>query len=200
MSDARSDAPSDILPPAGPLVGRHVLLGVGGGIACYKAADLCSKLVQRGAKVDVCMTDAATKFVTPLTFQTLSARPVRTDLWEQVDPADTQHIGLTEQADLLLIAPATMHLLCKAAAGLCDDLISILVAASACPVMWAPSMNTRMWENPATQAAVATLKERGHRFVGPESGWLACRNVGSGRLADVATILAAVEALPPRDG
>ncbi len=141
------------------------------------------------------MTDAATKFVAPLTFQALSGRAVRTDLWQQIDPADTQHIGLTERAGLLLIAPATQHLLCKTAAGLCDDVVSLLVAAAACPVLWAPSMNTRMWHNPATQQAVAQLKSRGHHFIGPVDGWLACRNTGPGRLADPSNILATADQL-----
>ena len=170
---------------------RHIVVGVGGGIACYKVCEVVSRLAQGGHAVDVCMTAAAAKFVTPLTFQTLSGRAVRTDVWDQVDPADTQHVGLTERADLLLVAPATMHLLCKAAAGLCDDIVSLLVAAAACPVLWAPSMNSRMWQNPATQAAVEQLKRRGHRFVGPTEGWLACRTTGPGRLAEPADILAA---------
>ncbi|MEM6312491.1 MAG: flavoprotein [Planctomycetota bacterium] len=172
---------------------RQIILAVTGGIACYKSADLCSKLVQSGARVDVCMTEAARKFVTPLTFEALSGNAVRTDLWEQTDPGDTQHIGLTENADLLLIAPATMHMLCKCAAGLCDDIVSLLVAASACPVMWCPSMNTRMWDNPATQNAVDHLRDRGHLFTGPEAGWLACRNTGKGRMSEVETIVEAVE-------
>jgi phosphopantothenoylcysteine decarboxylase/phosphopantothenate--cysteine ligase len=96
---------------------------------------------------------------------------------------------LTEKADLLLVAPATMHLLAKCAAGMCDDIVSLLVAAAACPILFAPSMNSRMWENPATRENVETLKQRGHQFVGPTSGWLACRNVGSGRLAEVGEIL-----------
>ncbi|MEM8872968.1 MAG: flavoprotein [Planctomycetota bacterium] len=185
-----TDAATKSLPDSS-LCDRRIILGVGGGIACYKSADLCSKLVQAGVRVDVCMTEAATKFVTPLTFEALSGNAVRTNLWTQTNPGDTQHIGLTEQADLLLIAPATMHLLCKAAAGLCDDIVSLLVAASACPVMWCPSMNTRMWDNPATQNAVEQLRQRGHHFVGPEDGWLACRNVGKGRMSEVSAIVEA---------
>ena len=174
--------------------GRHVIVGVGGGIACYKVCDVVSKLVQQGCRVTVAMTPAAQKFVTPLTFEALSGQPVHTDIWQGIDPTDTQHISLTESADLLLIAPATQHLLCKIAAGLCDDLVSLLAAASACPIMFAPSMNSRMWENPATVEAVEKLKARGHAFVGPTSGWLACRNVGSGRLAEPAEILEAINA------
>ena len=174
------------------LTSKRIVVGVGGGIACYKVCDVVSKLAQRGATVTVAMTPAAQKFVTPLTFEALSGRPVHTDVWHGVDPADTQHIGVTENADLLLIAPATMHLLAKCALGLCDDLVSLLFAAAACPVLLAPSMNSRMWENPATRANVELLKQRGNRFVGPTAGWLACRNVGSGRLAEPGEIVDAV--------
>ena len=138
------------------------------------------------------MTEAAQKFVTPLTFEALSRRPVHVGVWAGVDSADTQHIGLTERADLLIVAPATMHLICKVAAGLCDDVVSLLCAASACPVLMAPSMNDRMWANPATVEAVEKLKSRGVSFVGPDSGWLACRNVGAGRLAGTEEIAARV--------
>jgi phosphopantothenoylcysteine decarboxylase/phosphopantothenate--cysteine ligase len=180
------------VPPPLPLTGRHVVVGVGGGIACYKVCDVVSKIVQQGCRVTVAMTPAAQKFVTPLTFEALSGQPVHTDIWQGIDPTDTQHIGLTESADLLLIAPATQHLICKIAAGLCDDLVSLLAAAAACPILFAPSMNNRMWENPATAEAVEKLKSRGYAFVGPTSGWLACRNVGSGRPAEPGEIVEAV--------
>ncbi len=181
------------------LAGREIVVGIGGGIACYKVADLVSKLVQGGAGVTVAMTEAAQKFVTPLTFEALTQRPVHVGIWNQVDAADTQHIRLTEKADLLVIAPATMHLICKCAAGLCDDVVSLLVAASACPVLMAPSMNDRMWANPATQEAVEKLKNRGVSFVGPEAGWLACRNQGAGRLADVGALLDAIASISRSD-
>lgn len=174
------------------LKGREIVVGIGGGIACYKVADLVSKLVQSGAGVTVAMTPAATKFVTPLTFEALSGRPGHVDIWQQVDSADTQHIKTTERADLMLIAPATMHLLGKLAHGLCDDVVTLLAAAAACPILLAPSMNDRMWDNPATQANVKLLRERGLAFVGPTAGWLACRNVGKGRLAERDDILRAV--------
>ena len=185
-------AASNLDKPDPDLSGKRIVVGVGGGIACYKVCDVVSKLAQRGAAVTVAMTPAAQKFVTPLTFEALSGRPVHTDVWHGVDPTDTQHIGLTEQANLLLIAPATMDLLAKCALGLCDDLVSLLFAAAACPTLFAPSMNSRMWENPATRANVALLKQRGHGFVGPTAGWLACRNVGSGRLAEPGEIVEAV--------
>ena len=171
------------------LKGREIIVGVCGGIAAYKVADIVSKLVQLGAGVTVVMTDAAQKFVTPLTFEALSGRQVLTNTWQQVDPGDTQHIKLTERADLMLIAPATTNMIAKVACGLTDDLLSLLICASACPVAFAPSMNDRMWANPIAQANVAKLKQHGYTFIGPEAGWLACRNVGAGRLADTQKII-----------
>ena len=174
---------------ASSLKGREILLAIGGGIAGYKSCDLVSKLVQRGAGVTVVMTTAATKFVTPLTFQTLSARPVLADAWTLPDSSDPQHIGLTERADLMIVAPATADVLAKAAHGLCDDLVSLLINASACPVVFAPSMNNRMWANPITQKNAKTLIDAGYQFIGPDAGWLACRNVGAGRMSEPAAIV-----------
>ena len=171
------------------LKGREIVLGVCGGIACYKAADLCSKLVQRGAGVTVVMTAEAKKFVAPLTFEALSGRGVRTDAFDLSSSNDPQHISLTEKADLMLVAPATANVIAKVACGLCDDLVSLMVSAAACPVAFAPAMNSRMWENPITRANVEKLRGLGYAFVGPEAGWLACRNVGAGRLAEVGAIV-----------
>src|SRR5206468_853199 len=144
---------------------------------------------QLGAGVTVVMTKEATKFIAPLTFEALSGRKVRTEIFELADPGDTQHIGLTERADLMLIAPATNNTLAKIAAGLCDDLVSLMVAASACPVVFAPAMNHRMWDHPIAQENYAKLASLGYRFIGPETGWLACRNVGAGRLSDPQKII-----------
>src|SRR3954467_7048688 len=130
------------------LTGREIIVGVCGGIAAFKVADVVSKLVQAGAGVTVVMTDAAQKFVTPLTFEALSGRKVRTSTWDLVDSGDTQHIKLTERAGLMLIAPATTNIIAKVAGGLTDDLLSLLICASACPVVFAPAMNDRMWANP----------------------------------------------------
>ncbi len=174
------------------LAGREIVVAVCGGIAAYKVADVVSKLVQFGAGVTVVMTDAAQKFVTPLTFQALSARPVLTSAWELRDSSDPQHISLTERADLLLVAPATADVIAKIAHGLCDDLLTTMVAAAACPVVFAPAMNNRMWDNPIARENVEKLKKHGYHFIGPESGWLACRNVGAGRLSDPADIVAEV--------
>ena len=175
--------------PAPTLAGTEIIVGVCGGIAAYKVAEVVSKLVQQGAGVTVVMTRDATRFVGPLTFEALSGRRVLTDTHELQDTSDPQHIKLTERANLMIVAPATYNLLGKVANGLSDDLLSLMIAASACPVVFAPAMNNRMWEHPAMRANFEKLKGFGYRFVGPEAGWLACRNVGLGRMSEPATIL-----------
>src|SRR3954470_6364861 len=177
----------DTTPPI--LKGREIILAICGGIAAYKSADICSKLVQRGAGVTVCMTKDAEKFITPLTFQALSARPVHTDTFTLLDSSDPQHISLTERADLMLIAPATANMLAKVSHGLCDDLVSLMISAAACPVVFCPSMNNRMWDNPINQENVAKLQTLGYTFLGPDPGWLPCRNMGPGRLSEPQTII-----------
>jgi phosphopantothenoylcysteine decarboxylase/phosphopantothenate--cysteine ligase len=174
------------------LKGREIIVAVCGGIAAYKVADVVSKLIQSGAGVTVIMTREATQFVTPLTFEALSGRKVRIDTFDLVDTSDPQHIALTERANLMLVAPATMNMLAKVAHGLCDDLVSLMISASACPVVFAPSMNNRMWENPINQENIAKLTKLNYRFIGPEEGWLACRNVGLGRLSESQKIVAEV--------
>jgi len=185
-TNAQTDA-TTTTPPL--LTGREIVVGVCGGIAAYKVADVVSKLVQRGAGVTVCMTEEAQRFVTPLTFEALSGRPVRTGIFSLVESSDPQHISLTERADLMLVAPATNNVIAKVAHGLTDDLVSLMVCAAACPVVFAPAMNDRMWGHPVAQENVAKLKSLGYRFIGPEEGWLACRNVGAGRLADPGRIV-----------
>jgi phosphopantothenoylcysteine decarboxylase/phosphopantothenate--cysteine ligase len=175
--------------PSLPLKNREIIVGVCGGIAAYKVADVVSKLVQLGAGVSVVMTDEAQKFIAPLTFQALSGRVVRTSTFDLTDSSDPQHIALTERADLMLVAPATSNIIAKIAHGLCDDQVSLMVAAAACPVVFVPAMNNRMWSNPIAQENVAKLTQHGYRFIGPEDGWLACRNVGPGRLSDPQTIV-----------
>jgi len=189
------------------LSGREIVVGVCGGIAAYKVADVVSKLVQLGAGVTVAMTSEAQNFVTALTFEALSGRPVRTATFELVDSSDPQHISLTEQANLMLVAPATSNLIAKVAHGLCDDLVSLMVCAAACPVVFAPAMNNRMWEHPIARENVAKLAGLGYRFIGPEAGWLACRNVGAGRLSEpqqivteVVRMLTEPGAMPPMIG
>jgi len=169
---------------ADSLKGREIVVAVCGGIAAYKAADVVSKLVQLGAGVTVCMTRGVQKFITPLTFEALSGRRVRVGTFSLVESSDPQHISLTERADLMLVAPATNNIIAKVAHGLCDDLVSLMVCAAACPVVFAPAMNNRMWKNPIAQENFAKLASLGYRFIGPESGWLACRNVGAGRLSE----------------
>ena len=181
--------------PTSPLAGREIVVAVCGGIACYKVADVVSKLVQAGAGVTVCMSDSATRFVAPLTFAALCGRPVRTGAWDMTDSADPQHIALTERADLMLVAPATADVMAKTVTGVCDGLIPLMISAAACPVVFAPSMNNRMWEHPATRRNVQQLRDWGYAFIGPETGWLACRNVGAGRLSEPAKIVEQVTRL-----
>lgn len=188
-TDATTPSPEPIQPL---LKGREIIVGVCGGIAAYKVADVVSKLVQRGAGVTVVMTREAQKFITPLTFQALSGRQVRTDTFDLPDSSDPQHIALTERADLMLVAPATNNIIAKVAHGLCDDLVSLMVCAAACPVVFAPAMNNRMWNHPIAQENVAKLTSIGYRFIGPGSGFLACRNVGVGRLAEPPDIIAEI--------
>ncbi|MBS3734649.1 MAG: hypothetical protein KGY99_06960 [Phycisphaerae bacterium] len=177
-----------------PLTDREVLLCVTGGIACYKAADLASRLVARGTGVTVAMTNAATRFVTPLTFQALTRRRVATSLWNAAEDYRSQHLALTEAADVMVIAPATANTLAKMAAGIADELVSALAlsAPGACELLVAPAMNNRMWAAPATQDNVATLRGRGMHVVGPAEGRLACGTSGIGRMAEPEQIVAAI--------
>jgi phosphopantothenoylcysteine decarboxylase/phosphopantothenate--cysteine ligase len=190
MADDRSNPPAD--DGVAVLKGREIVVAICGGIAAYKVAEIVSALVQKGAGVTVCMTAEAQKFITPLTFQALSGRPVRTSTFDLVESSDPQHIGLTERADLMLVAPATNNIIAKVAHGLCDDLVSLMICAAACPVVFAPAMNNRMWEHPIAKENVAKLQGIGYRFIGPDAGWLACRNVGPGRLSEPQAIVAEV--------
>ncbi len=174
------------------LAGYEVVVGVCGGIAAYKVCAVVSDLVQRRAGVQVAMTKAARKFIGPVTFQALTARPVFTSMWPSHDDRGQQHIQLTESADLMLVAPATGDMIGKVAHGIADDLVSTMIMSADCPVMFAPSMNERMWKNTVVQANVKNLQQEGYLFVGPEAGWLACRTVGAGRLAEPPTIVEAV--------
>ena len=179
---------------------REIIVAVCGGIAAYKIADVVSKLVQLGAGVTVCMTADAQKFVTPLTFEALSGRRVHTDTFSLIESSDPQHIALTERADLMLVAPATNNIIAKVAHGLCDDLVSLMVCAAACPVVFAPAMNNRMWEHPVAKENVAKLEGLGYRFIGPDAGWLACRNVGPGRLSEPQKIVEEVTGMLTEQG
>ncbi|HWG18722.1 MAG TPA: bifunctional phosphopantothenoylcysteine decarboxylase/phosphopantothenate--cysteine ligase CoaBC [Acidobacteriaceae bacterium] len=171
----------------------RVVVGVCGGVAAYKAAELVRALQQRGCEVRVAMTRAAEEFVRPLTFSSLTGRRVLTSLWNdnQAD-SEIEHIAEAQWADVVVIAPATAHFLAKMAHGLADDFLSTMLMATTAPVVVAPAMNVNMWNHPATRANVATLRERGVRFVDPDAGYLACGMVGSGRLAEVSAIADAV--------
>ena len=172
------------------LSNRQILVCVCGGIAAYKVCDLVSKLVQQGAAVSVAMTAEAQHFVGPTTFQALTARPVFTDLWTHVDTQDPQHIRLAQKSDLIVVAPATANMIAKMAHGLADDLIStLLLAADPKHILCAPAMNEAMWQHPATQRNTKIVLETGVEFVGPGSGWQACRTVGEGRMSESAEIL-----------
>ena len=177
------------------LEGRTVVVGVSGSIAAFKAAEVVSQLVQRGASVPVIMTDAATKFVTPLTFQTLTRVRVMTDQFDPESVVDATHISLADNADLVLVAPATADLIAKIAHGLAGDMLTSLLLAVRCPVLIAPAMNNRMWSHAAVQANVASVRRLGHRVLDPDEGFLACGTYAKGRLADPARIVAEVEKL-----
>lgn len=168
-----------------------IILGVSGSIAAYKAADLSSKLSQAGHDVTVIMTQAACQLVTPNTFLNLTGNKVYTDLW---DPSgQTQHIALTDKAELVVIAPATANTIAKIAYGLADDMLSTTLLSVNCPVLVCPAMNTRMWNNKAVQRNVALLGELGHAVMTPDAGALACGHTGPGRLPEPAAIAAEIE-------
>lgn len=167
---------------------KTIVLGVTGSIAAYKAADLTSRLVKAECEVFVVMTRHAAEFVAPLTFQTLSRHPVTTGIFDEKESWHPGHIALADQADLLLIAPATANVLAKLANGIADDALTSIALATLAPLLIAPAMNGKMWAHPATQENVARLKARGARFIGPEEGILACGYEGLGRLWNVEDI------------
>jgi phosphopantothenoylcysteine decarboxylase / phosphopantothenate---cysteine ligase len=175
---------------ARPLAGRRIVLGVTGGIAAYKAAELLRLLIKAGAEVRVVMTRAAEQFVGRLTFQTLSGHPVHTDLFDLTLESEIGHIVLADRAELLLVAPATADVIARLAAGMADDMLTTVALATRAPVLLAPSMNVNMWEHPAVQANLQRLVASGRvQVVGPGSGFLACRWTGPGRLAEPADIV-----------
>ena len=173
----------------------ELLLGISGGIAAYKTADLASKLVQAGHGVTVVMSQAAERFIGPTTFQALTGRPVYRDLFEPHDHYQGEHIGLARRANLMVVAPASADFLAKAANGLADDLLSTLVLTITCPLLVAPAMNTEMWNKPATQRNLARLREDGVHIAAPGSGWLSCGQIGPGRMAEPQDLLAQIEQL-----
>ena len=174
------------------LTGREIVLGVTGGIAAYKSAEVVSRLRHLGANVHVIMTKNATEFVSPLTFQTLSANQVVTDTFQAPEYWNVEHVALAKRAEIFVIAPATANIMAKMACGIADDMLSTTVLATKAPVLLAPAMNTGMWTAAATQANLKTLQERGIQFVGPDSGILACGDEGAGRMSEPEAIVAAI--------
>ena len=183
------------------LSGREIVLGVTGGIAAYKSADLVSRLRHLGARVSVIMTRNAAEFVAPLTFQTLSGNQVAVDTFQAPEYWDVEHVALAKRAEVFVIAPATANLLAKMAHGIADDMLSTTVLATKAPVLVAPAMNTGMWTASATRENVRILKDRGVHFIGPGNGMLACGDSGDGRMSEPAEIVEAIDALlnPKKD-
>src|SRR5688500_19309142 len=180
------------------LGGRRIVLGVSGGIAAYKAVEICRRLIDAGAHVMPVLTAGATRFVGPLTFSALASEPARTSLFEGPEPIP--HTRLGQNCDLVVVAPATARVIGHYAAGISNDLLTATLIATRAPVLVAPAMHTEMWEHPAVQDNLALLRQRGVHVVEPERGRLAGGDVGAGRLADPATIVATVErVLGPRD-
>lgn len=174
---------------------HEIIVGVSGGIAAYKTASLVSDLVQSGVGVTVVMTRSAQKFVGPATFQALSGRRVLTRAFDRHDYPLGPHIELARRAELLCVAPATAHTMAQAAHGLADDLLSTLILSFTGPIVLAPAMNCEMWEKPPVQRNVEQLRSDGFHLVGPNEGWLSCRQKGMGRMAEPAEIAAAVRKL-----
>ena len=171
------------------LTGKCVLLGITGGIAAYKMANVASALHKAGAKVHVIMTENATKFITPLTFETLTNSKCMVDTFDREFEFDVRHISVAKEADVILIAPATADAIAKMAHGIADDMLTTTVLASVCPKLIAPAMNTRMYENPVTQDNKALLQKYGWTVIEPASGLLACGDTGSGKFPEESLIL-----------
>ena len=192
MNEHRNDSLSTPLPAAGPLAGRHLVLGLSGGIACYKSAELVRELTKAGAIVQVVMTEAATQFITPVTMQALSNRPVYISQWDPREPNHMAHINLSRQADAILIAPASADFLAKIAQGRADELLSLLCLArpaERCALLLAPAMNREMWEHPATRRNLAQAVADGACVLGPGHGDQACGEVGDGRMLEPEDLL-----------
>lgn len=175
------------------LAGKKIILGVTGSISAFKSAEVASQLVQGGAGVSVIMTPAAAKFVGPLTFQTITRNRVRIDPFDLDSVTDATHISETDDADLVIVAPATANFIGKTANGIADDMLTSLMLATRCPVLIAPAMNNRMWEHPIVQENLEKLRAIGHRVIDPGEGFLACGTHAVGRLAEPAQILREIE-------
>lgn len=182
------------------LTDRNIVLGITGGIAAYKAADLASKLTQGGAVVNVVMTESATEFVSPLTFRALTHRPVVTSMFELSSEFSVEHVALAEATDIVVIAPGTANIIAKLAAGIANDILTCTVLATEAPVVVAPSMNANMWQNSITQENITRLKARGFIIVDPEYGRLASGRIGMGRLAEISDIIGTIQQVLGRKG
>lgn len=182
-------------PSEASLQRREILLGVTGGVAAYKAADLASKLIQAGAAVSVVMTEAASHFIGKTTFEALTGRPVYVGLFDPREHYIGEHIGLARRAELLVIAPATADFIAKLATGQADDLLSTLALAVTCPLLVAPAMNADMWAKPAVQRNVNQLIADGVQIAPPTDGWLSCGLIGPGRMQDPPALLTQIQSL-----
>lgn len=182
------------------LTDKQIVLGVTGSIAIYKACDLASKLTQAGAKVDVAMTTEATKFVSPITFQSVTGRPAYHDMWNAPADMPELHVALARRADMMVIAPATATIMARLALGLAEELVSLTALATTAPVLVAPAMDPNMWHHPATQEHYNTLWSRGVEIVGPEEGRVASGEIGFGRMSEVERIMGAVRLVTGRAG
>lgn len=179
---------------------KNILIGMTGGIACYKTASLISKLKNAGYNVDVIMTKNAQEFITPLTIQTLCKNKVVTDMFENVSEVDVKHISLAEKANLVLIVPATANIIGKVASGIADDMLSTVIMATKSKVVFAPAMNNNMFENKIVQKNIETLKNYGYDFISPQVGHLACGTTAIGKLAESADIFDYVERFFKKEG
>jgi phosphopantothenoylcysteine decarboxylase/phosphopantothenate--cysteine ligase len=172
-----------------------IIVGVTGGIAAYKACTLVSRLAQAGAEVTVLMTESATRFVGPITFQALSGNHVYTSPWEHIDSLDPQHVSLARRARAIVVAPCSMNSLARLAHGFADDVVTLACSAAdrtTTPILLAPAMNASMWAQPSTQRNVRSLEADGFRIIGPDDGWQACRTIGAGRMSEPDTIFEAL--------
>jgi phosphopantothenoylcysteine decarboxylase/phosphopantothenate--cysteine ligase len=161
---------------------KSIVIGISGGIACYKTAEIVNALVKKGHNVDVIMTESAQKFVTPLTFQTLSQNKVITDMFEPTDCWDVKHISIAKKADIFIVVPATANIIGKIACGIADDMLTTTIMAASCRKIIAPAMNTAMWENSIVQDNLKKLRENGYEVLDTDSGRLACGDIGAGKL------------------
>ena len=174
---------------------KTIVLGIGGGIAAYKCCELARLMAKAGADVHCVLTEAGAKFVTPLTLQTLTQNPVHTGMFDLIQEKEIGHISLAEKADLVLVAPATADLIAKVSHGICDELLTTVICATKAPVVFAPSMNSNMWENSITQENVEQLRKHGYNFVEPTVGELACGYEGKGRLPEPHAIVEHIASL-----